>query len=309
LSSSAFRIAFEGAPFADGEIDVKDIAPALLALGDVVQSANRALNGDRAHARLKLKASREGSFEALLNIDISMIDAIRDMLHAVADERELITAADQLMELLLKGGTILAAPIAGLIAAVRFLNGRRPDKIETRDDGTTRITVNETTIIVKNQTMRLLEDVATRAALEQFSERSLGVPGVSAIRIGAAGSSDAVVLTSADRNSFRLPEPIDEAPIVEASEREVWLRIITSHFRDGYKWRFTDGGEKPFTADMADAEFIKRVQEGKVTLSANDTLRCRVREEQRLSQAGLTKEQQVVEVLEHIQAARQLRLL
>ena len=60
VSSSSFRIAFEGEPFAEGEIDVNDLAPALLALGDVIQAANRALNGDRADARLKIRATNEG---------------------------------------------------------------------------------------------------------------------------------------------------------------------------------------------------------------------------------------------------------
>jgi len=42
MTSSTFRIAFEGAALEDGEIDVRDLAPALLALGDVVQAAKRA---------------------------------------------------------------------------------------------------------------------------------------------------------------------------------------------------------------------------------------------------------------------------
>lgn len=309
MSSSAFRIAFEGEAFEDGEIDVNDLAPALLALGDVVQSANRALNGDRADARLKLKATREGSFEALLSIDISMIDAIKDMLDAVADNPDRIIAADQLLDLLLKGGKIAGGTVLGLFAAVRCLKGRRPKKVNERDNGTTSITVEETTIIVDSRTVRLLEDPPTREALEEFSDKSLGVPGVTAIRVGEKGSPDDLVLTSSDRSAFKVPEPVDEEPKVEVVEREVWLKIITSHFRDGYKWRFTDGGEKPFTAEMADPQFIRQVQEGKITLSANDTLRCRVREEQRLSFSGLTKTQQVVEVLEHIPGARQLRLL
>ena len=308
MSSSAFRIAFEGEPFEDGEIDVNDLAPALLALGDVVQSANRALNGTRADARLKLKATREGSFEALLSIDISMIDAIKDMLDAVVDNPDKIVAADQLLDLLLKGGKIVGGTIVGLIAAVRLLKGRRPDKVEERDEGTTSITVNETTIIVDKRTVRLLEDLPTREALEEFSNKSLGVPGISAIRIGEKDSPDDVVLTSSDRDAFKVPAPIDEEPKVAVKEREVWLKIIHRIFAMA-----TSGasltGRKAFTADMVDPEFIKLVQDGKITLSANDTLRCRVREEQSLSSAGLTKEQQVVEVLEHIPGAKQLRLL
>lgn len=45
MSRSSFRVAFEGEPFAEGEIDVNDLAPALLALGDVIQAANRASTG------------------------------------------------------------------------------------------------------------------------------------------------------------------------------------------------------------------------------------------------------------------------
>ena len=40
MSSTEFSVAFQGAPFENGEIDVNDLAPALLALGDVVQPAN-----------------------------------------------------------------------------------------------------------------------------------------------------------------------------------------------------------------------------------------------------------------------------
>ena len=93
MSSASFRVAFEGLPFVDGEIAVSDLAPALLALGDVVQAANRALNGERAEARLKLRATNVGSFEALLSIDVSMIDAIKDLLDAAVASADRLVAA------------------------------------------------------------------------------------------------------------------------------------------------------------------------------------------------------------------------
>ena len=45
MTKSCFEIAFEGEPFEEGEIDVRDLAPTLLAFGDVVQAANKVLNG------------------------------------------------------------------------------------------------------------------------------------------------------------------------------------------------------------------------------------------------------------------------
>jgi hypothetical protein len=155
----------------------------------------------------------------------------------------------------------------------------------------------------------LLENLPTREALEKFSERALGIPGVTTFRMGEKGSISEVLLTKDDRPSFRVPEPVDEKPILEVVEREVLLKIVTSHFRDGYKWRFTDGGERPFTADIEDASFLNDVLSGKTTLSANDTLRCQVREEQSLSSTGLSKDIKVMKVVEHIVGAKQLKLL
>lgn len=309
MSSSSFRVAFEGAPFDDGEIAVSELAPALLALGDVVQAANRVLNGERAEARLKLRATNIGSFAAVLSIDVSMIGALKDMLDSVIDNPDRLVAANNLLDLLLKGGTVVGTTVFGLFQAVKFLKGKKPDAVDDRGDGYTSITLNHTTIIVDNRTVGLLEDLPTREALEGFAEKALGISGVTALRIGEKGSDTDVLLTTADRASFKVPNPVDETPLVEIVEREVLLKIITSHFRDGYKWRFTDGGERPFTADIEDASFLNDVLQGKTTLSANDTLRCQVREEQNLSSSGLSKEVKVVKVVEHIIGARQLKLL
>ena len=80
MSKAKFEIAFEGHPFDEGEIDVCDLAPTLLALGDVVQAANKALNGDGANARLKMATTDEGSFVVALTMDVGWLT---DMLDAV----------------------------------------------------------------------------------------------------------------------------------------------------------------------------------------------------------------------------------
>jgi len=276
----------------------------------VVQAANRALNGHKAEARLKLRATNIGSFEALLSIDVSMIDAIKDMLDAVVDNLDRVVAANQLLDLLIKGGSIVGTYADGLFAAIKFLRGRKPERVENRADGFTEITVNHTTIIVDQRTVMLLENLPTREALEVFGEKALGIEGVDSFRIGEKGAeAEDTVLSKEDRASFKVPEVSEKEPRVQLIEREVLLKIVTSHFRDRYKWRFTDGGETPFTADIEDAAFLNSVLEGKLSLSANDTLRCRIQEEQRLTSTGLTKEVKVVEVIEHIAGARQLRLI
>lgn len=167
MTKARFEIAFEGDPFDEGEIDVRDLAPTLLALGNVVQAANKALNGDRADAHLKVAATDEGSFVAALTIDVSWL---ADMLDAVAAHPQRVVAAEQLMDLLIKAGTIVGAPI-GLFAAIKSLGGKRPESVEPKGDGTTEITVNNTTFVVDDRTVALLQDLPTRVKRSRTSAR------------------------------------------------------------------------------------------------------------------------------------------
>jgi hypothetical protein len=304
VSSTEFSVAFQGDPFENGEIDVNDLAPALLALGDVVQSANSALNGDRADARLKLRASKHGSFDALLTLDVSWV---ADMLDAVSAHPERMVAADQLADLLLKGGKIVGGTAVGLFVALRVLKGKKPDKVEEAPNGT-EITINQTTILVEPETVRLLEDRKTRQAVEKFGNEALKIDGLTGVSIGR-GDDVEMVLDAKDAPSFNVPSPDEEEPETVTTTRDVWLKIVTSQFKDGYKWRFTDGGERPFTADMEDVDFLNSVLSGDTTLSANDTMHCTVREEQEMTSAGLQKSIFVERVIEHRQGPTQLKLV
>lgn len=306
MTKARFEIAFEGDPFEDGEIDVRDLAPTLLAFGNVVQAANKALNGDRADARLKVAATDQGSFVAALTMDVGWLT---DMLDAMSAHPQRVVAADQLMDLLIKAGSIVGGGAFGLFAAIKALKGKRPEKVEARGDGTTEITVNQTTFVVDDRTVALLQDLPTREAVEDLGAKAARVDGLDNLRIGTDSEEvEAVRLARTDLPSLKVPPEPDE-PDTEITHRDAWLKIVSVHFRDGYKWRFSDGGERPFTAEMEDAEFQNKVQEGLVALNANDAIRCRLREEQSLSASSLLKNVYVEEVLEHRPGARQMNLL
>lgn len=305
MTKARFEIAFEGDPFDEGEIDVRDLAPTLLAFGNVVQAANKALNGDRADARLKVAATEEGSFVAALTMDVSWLT---DMLDAVALHPQRVVAADQLMDLLIKAGTIVGAPI-GLFATIQALKGKRPEKVEKLENGTTEITIDRTTLVTDDRTVELLQDLPTREAIESLGNKAAKVKGLDFLRIGAETDvASPVRLARTDLSSLNVPPEPDE-PNTEVNHRDAWLKIVSVHFTDGYKWRFSDGGERPFTAEMEDTNFQNKVQEGDVTLNANDTIRCRLREEQSLSTSNLIKTVFVEEVLDYRPGARQISLL
>lgn len=307
MTTKRFEIAFEGEPFEGGAIDVRDLAPTLLAFGSVIQAANKALNGDRAEASLKVAAADHGSFIAQLIVDVSWF---ADMLDVVAANPDRAVAADQLMSILLKAGTGLAGATVGLLQVIKFLRGRKPDALEPGAHfGHTAITLNRTTLIVDAPTLALLKDIPTREAIENFGRKAAHVKGLENLSIGdPENKSETVEIERKDLPSLDVPED-DAPPEPEVSHRETWLKIISNHFREGYKWRFSDGSDRTFTAVMEDTNFQNRAQEGHQAFTANDAIKCRLREEQTLFSNSLSKEVFVEEVLDFRAGPRQLHLI
>lgn len=312
MSEKAFKFIFDGPAFADHQIDVADLAPALLALGNVVKRANKAINGDRAEARLMVKATAEGSFDAILSIDVSFVAAMVDLIDQATGQKERIATAKELTDLLINMGTIgvgiVGAGVGGFFWALKILRGKRPDEIKENGDGTTTIVLGDQVMIVDNRTVILLGDTATREATEEFGKKLDKIPGLAHVRFADDDPNPEVVLEKSDLQCLKIPEPVDEEPVETTSEREAWLKITTAGFRDGYVWRFNDGGEKSFTATVTDEEFLKKVSNGDIALSANDTLLCLLIEKQVLSGNSLSKEIEIAKVLKYVPGPKQMRL-
>src|SRR5437016_4159179 len=63
------HVVYDGDALVEGSMDVKDFAPALLALGEIVQEANRLFNGDRARIEVHVESEFErGSFGLKLGL-------------------------------------------------------------------------------------------------------------------------------------------------------------------------------------------------------------------------------------------------
>ena len=68
MSTETFTIAYDGVALRDGAMDVRDLAPALLALGQLMDAANANLNGSAAHIQLQVKATEKGSFKIAFDL-------------------------------------------------------------------------------------------------------------------------------------------------------------------------------------------------------------------------------------------------
>ena len=56
MSSTSFQVVYDGPALAGSTIDVRELAPALLAFGDVIEQANFTLNAGRTSVALRCVA-------------------------------------------------------------------------------------------------------------------------------------------------------------------------------------------------------------------------------------------------------------
>ncbi|WP_256260594.1 MULTISPECIES: hypothetical protein [Burkholderia] len=122
---SRFRVTYDGPALESSEMDVRELAPALLAIGDLLDASTRALCGDQVRPQVNVRGSfKTGSFGVDFTLATSLLGRMRDMLSgnegtALADAVTILTALG------------IAAPRArkGLFAVLKWLRGREIQQV------------------------------------------------------------------------------------------------------------------------------------------------------------------------------------
>ena len=79
--ATSFQVSYDGPALESGRMDVRDLAPALLAVGELCQTSNHVLNGDRAKVAVNLSAEfQRGSFQVDLEVAQTIAQAAKDAL-------------------------------------------------------------------------------------------------------------------------------------------------------------------------------------------------------------------------------------
>jgi len=291
---AAFKIAYDGEALRDHSMDVRDLAPALLSLGKLFDAANLALNGDKATIKLQVKAHSAGSFEVALELFQSWGAQVSHFLAG-----EFVTSVINLKELVVgigSGGI-------GIFWLIKKLRGKKPDRIEHLNNGMVSLELQGETLIVPVALLRLYQDVAVRMATEEIL-KPLYHDNIDRFIIK---DDDTVTeeITKADIVYFTLPEIRDE--ILTENIHEAAYSIISLAFKDDNKWRLHDGNST-ISVQMKDDVFRRKVEENLISFSKGDILKCRVKTIQWRTIDGLKTEYEVLEVIEHMPAAKQMLL-
>lgn len=307
MSDGKFTLTFDGPALDAHEIDARNLGQSLIAMGDLIQAVNTNVNGSSTYVEVKVKAHTAGSFE--VDFLLQAIEAAKPLLEIAKLHQEDISIANELLELLFKAtGIVVAGGIAaknaggGLIALLKWLKGRKPEKIERRENGDIHIHIGDTYFVTNDNTLKIARNINVRKSAKELVS-TLKQSGINIIKVKCP-SREELTITKSEVGYF---DYNDEEELTE-TPRKMNLQIVKLSFKEGDKWQMTDGG-KPFSVTIEDVDFLNRVQKREVAFANGDYLECDVLEKQYNTASGLKLQYTITQVHDHIPAAQQLRLI
>lgn len=301
-TSIHFSIKFDGPALTGHQMDVRELAPALIALSGLLEEANRVAFPDSDEIRVQIKGNfKGGSF----GVDLVALQNITDQIVSMLTGPSASAASN--LSGILQGLGMLGGAGAGLIGLIKWLRGRKPSTI--RLDGDKTIFEIQTSEEIESFEVdlvagKLYQSRVVRQILAKVV-KPLEREGVDVFACGQDGATETVV-TKAEMQYFELAA--DSVDVVSDTVTEsVLLQIESAVFKEGNKWRFTDGASS-FFAEIADDEFLARVESGDERFGKGDVLVVDLRRIQSVTDNGLKLEYSVEKVRDH-RAPLQARLL
>lgn len=287
-----FSIKYDGPALESHQMDVRELAPALIALSNMLEEANKAVFPDASSVRVSVQGSfKGGSF----GVDLIAIQSIADQIVSIFSGPE-ATAFSNLKAIL--EGVGLIGGGGGLIGLIKWLRGRKPSTIKTSGDKVVfEVTQSDTveSFEVDLVAGKLYQSRVVRKALANVV-KPLECEGVDVFASGQDGETSEVIFKD-DAAWFLVAE--SEADVVSDTVNEqVLLQIESAVFKDDNKWRFNDGASA-FFAEVADPSFVERINSGAERFGKGDVLVVDLRRVQTISDNGLKLEYSVVKVHEH----------
>lgn len=249
------QVAYDGVALAEGSMDVRDFAPALLALGDVVQEATRLLNGDRARISVHVESRFEkGSFGLTLGLILTAYQHVAGFFgpHPIKSAKDIAEYIG-----------LITGTKPSLFALLKMLKGTTPPTATTLSNGDVHIHVevsgNSNDVIVSPAVYQLAQSVRVRRFTHD-ALKPLEEPGIDSFKV-KDGERVIERIGKEDLPAFETPsmEVVDAAA---TSERPALLEVLKPSFSPELKWVFSDGAGGKINAYVKDRDFIENVQSG-----------------------------------------------
>jgi len=302
-NNTTFKISYDGPALAGHEMNVRDFAPALLAIGDLLDEANLALNGSKTKVVVNIKATEAGSIDVLLSV-VQDIFTQAQTLFSGDGINAFLNARDLLIILLgIKGGSF------GVINTILWLKNRPIKNITKIEVGKFKITVTDgdTRVVTENE-IRLFGMIKIRKSLEAIIKTPLEKEGINKVTFSDNETINTNIIQEIEKEQIEFFDaPKLEEELIDQSEIEANLQIINISFLENGKWRFSDGNAT-FYAEISDADFVGKIKNNEEVFAKDDILKVKMDRKQYLSDGAIKTDYEITKILNHRSAAIQIKL-
>ena len=293
-SKADFQIVYDGPALESGAMDVRDLAPALLALSSLIDQINTKVNGADKPVTMRFRNTERGSLIAHLDLATTWVQDVVSLFTSTEGQNFKL-----IMDTLWGGGLLGGGAMAvkGIFQVIKFLKGAPPAQIAQGPSGNTIIIYNIAgdQIVTNVVTLELSQDARIKNEAAKVV-RPLEKPGVDSFAIRSEQQVDGPTITKDDLAAFS-PDRTHLVPEDDVSV--IILQVIHPDLTDSNLWRFTDGNGK-FNATISDEEFMGRFRNRVLKVGHNDALRVELVKRQSFTEANKLKtEYEIRRVLDY----------
>jgi hypothetical protein len=271
MSKAQIYVIYDGEAVREGSMDVLDLAPALLAMGELCQRANKVINGGESEVSVHVKADfQRGSFGVELEVIQTFLVQAKGLL--LGDD---LKAAKEIIYILFGSGSV--------IGLYKWLKGRKEKEAKPLEDGNIRIQVQgdgNNSIEINHNVYKVFKDTQVQKAVDGVLKPLRREEGIDKFEV----RTDNQIIERVDKEEAKQlaseNDDIDddslETTIVPDTSRIAALEIVKLSFKDDNKWVFSDGSGGTINADIADEEFLDKLNKREVLFGKGDTLKVKI---------------------------------
>ncbi len=304
MSREKVRIRYDGPALAEKSIDIDDLAPALLAIGELCKLANRRFNGDRVSVKVLVNADLD---QNCFELNLELVQTLLDQARSIMGNEDVATAKE-LYEWL----GLLASPSIGILGVYGFLKFLGNQKIASKElqvqDGKNVVQIkiegNNNSVYIRPQTNELIEDPAVLNSVQK-TLKPLAKEGYETLGFETIDGQKEEI-TKDEAKEILDADFSTRLGLTEYEERQIitaWIRVYAPVYEEKAQyWKF-EFGEKHESIDISETDIAKNTIERGGAL-VNDTYKVRLGITQIKTPSGKFKNRYKIEEVLEFHAAK-----
>ncbi|UCH62476.1 MAG: hypothetical protein JSU77_11850 [Fidelibacterota bacterium] len=306
MSKEAVQMIFRGEAVDKHSMDVEQLAPALMAVGEICREANYIINADRAKVHVLVKSDSGGK---CFDISLEVVQTVYEQVKGLLKEQE-VASAKELLEWLGIIAKVGAAPVTwGLFQYLKKRKARNIVSVVEEDGtGTVKVQIDgESSPIIINQRVYQLSESRKILKSSKGIVAPTQAPGFESVEFRSDEQIHEIIDKQEARDIMRTEiDEYDEGlePQIVNAVLKIYSPVFDVH---STTWRFYYG-EEIIKADVSETSIAQDViRRGSINVA--DIYKVKLQITQRITPAGMYRnDYKIIDILDFTPGPEQQRL-